>query len=264
MCWSIHLSPLFPLELLGHLGRFGRGLGLGAGDHVPDEVLVGGVDVGPILGGALGRVVPRRKRLDVTLELCLRLEVLLAVVVLRALVLVLVGTVVHPLVHQAVLLVVPLHVLVQNVLRRVAFATDFTEPTVGLLWLVIAGHVKGQRLRVGKLLAAKIAKLMGVKDPDVRGQGLVGPADPLAALLRAGDEVLSVRSLVEDPDGGVRELLSALFAGQLVRLDVVLVLVFLGEQVLVELELLAAVLADRHLQKWDASIAPILSIIINQ
>jgi hypothetical protein len=78
---------------------------------------------------------------------------------------------------------------------------------------VVAGHVQGQRLRVGELFAAQVAKLVSVKYPDVSGQGLVRPAHPLATLFRAGNKVLAVRSLVEDPNCGVGKGLATLLAG---------------------------------------------------
>ena len=53
---------------------------------------------------------------------------------------------------------------------------------------------------------------------------------------------------MKDSDCRIRKRLSALFASQLVRLDVVLVLVLLRKQKLVELELLAAMLANGNLK----------------
>lgn len=49
---------------------------------------------------------------------------------------------------------------------------------------------------------------------------------------------------MKDADGGVWENLATLFARELVRLDVVLVLVFLREEIFVKLELLSAVFAN--------------------
>ena len=113
------------------------------------------------------QMVPGGKCLHVALELCLRLEILLAVVVLRAFVLVLIRTVVHPLVNQAILLVMTLDVLVQNVFRRVPLTAYLAEPAVWFFRLMVARHMERERLGVCELFAAQIAELVGMEDPNV-------------------------------------------------------------------------------------------------
>ena len=140
-----------------------------------------------------------------------------------------------------------LDMLVQNVLGRITFSTDFTKPIVRLLRQMVAGHMQRQRLRISKFFSTQVAQFVCVKDSNVSVQRLGGPAHPLAALFGTRHIVLSVRSLVEYSDGRVGKRFSTFFASHLVRLDVMLVLVLLREQVLVELELLPAMLTHGYL-----------------
>ena len=66
---------------------------------------------------------------------------------------------------------------------------------------------------------------------------------------------MTVGPFVKDPNSRVWKCLSTFFASQLVRLDVVFVLVLLGKQKLVKLELLSAMLANGYLEKERFKIA---------
>ena len=140
-----------------------------------------------------------------------------------------------------------LDMLIQNVLRRITFSTDLTKPIVGLFRQMVAGHVQSQRLRISKFFSAQIAQFVSMKDSNVRVQRLGGPAHPLAAFFGTRYVILSVRAFVKNSNRRVGKSFAAFFASHLVRLDVVLVLVLLGEEVFVELELLAAVLTHGYL-----------------